>query len=1259
MTKHKIWTNNQQIPRVDPIDVKLFALFATLVKNNNNKEAAEVAKQICSDLSDYPESIKTYCGFWLARNTKRNTATYVPNSSWPIEGAVDYCTRKGAIGWAYDPQDPGERFRVLAIDYDNRILGSALCNEYRNDLDGIKDDGRIGFDLKFDRCYVGNRKITFALVNDSQTPPIASAFATISLSPLSHSERDLIARTERDTFRTQSDEHQFFSERGPRYEDTDTLAIAHLKEIMETRRDTTISLIAFYLPQFHTIKENDDNWGTGFTEWRQLARGLPRFPGHYQPRIPRDLGFYSLENGDILQKQIDIAKKHGISAFCYYYYWFNGKKVLHKPLDNHRRSTKSLPFLIMWANENWTKTWDGLEESIILSQDYNIEDEASLIGDIASYLKSRDYFKVNERQLLIIYNPSKIPNCREMLKRWRSEFEAVYGIQPLLYMAQSFGEEDPEKFGFDGAIEFPPHKLSNQLPGRIMPDAYSDKCECRVIDYDDFVEASLREEPSSFPLIKTVVPSWDNDARRPNRSTVLENLNPDNYQKWIRELCIRALRKPILGSSIVAINAWNEWAEAAYLEPDCHYGHAYLNSTTRALLEAYTFFDETLDYTEKKVSAILPCYNHGKFLSERLNSVINQTVKPDEIIFLDDCSQDNSLDIARSFLENSGIPFRIIENTENSGNVFSQWVKGIKNALHEIIWIAETDDSADPSFLERLKPLITDHHSSIAFGNISYIEEDGTPSDALCNYFDGMEYFNWNRSCLISASQAFKHDFSIANIIPNVSGAIFVKPILNEEQVNCLTSFSFAGDWFLYLLASSGGYISYNSDAKSFFRLTNNSASRSAFKSQKHVDEHVRLINLISDHYGFSNNTLDEHFKRLGANTGAESVKIFHEELKRKIRTKKFLNIGIFSYSFDVGGGEVLPVELANALKEAGHHITLIVLKREMYSYQSIRNRLRTDIPVFYMSSIKCCESFISELCFDIVNTHNIGWDYFFFVNDVQLGGGCKWVLSLHGGYEMNQGMLSLEFSNYLRSNVDYWLELASKNSEPLFKANAIADAGNVITVHNAICDSKHTTYDKVDIADLYSIDSASVLLSTCSRALLSKGWETSVSTCLKLRKRFGINASIILIGDGPDLPKLKSKYERFEWVHFIGNHEQPIALMSAVDFMIFPSRYHGESFPMVILESFAANTPVLSRDIGQIKDMVANESYEAGCIAPAHLSDCEISDLYALYIHQVLTNPVAKADLMHSLSMARERFSMESMKGQYLNIFYDALKMN
>jgi hypothetical protein len=385
-------------------------------------------------------------------------------------------------------------------------------------------------------------------------------------------------RPEQDKAHSVADEVRRFSSRSIEFEELR----ADLAGSLERRAKA----FAFYLPQFHAIPENDSWWGKGFTEWTNVARATPRFVGHYQPRIPRDFGFYDLGDPSVMLRQVLAAKAAGLEGFCFYYYNFNGKRLLDRPLDDFlRRPELDISFCLMWANENWTRRWDGCEDEILLSQDYRDEDSAALIDDIARHFADPRYMRIDGRPVFFLYRVDIIPDPAHTLAKWRELFRARHSEEPFIVMAQGFGNFDPTAYGFDGAIEFPPHKVTASLKWANSECIRLDRAfSGSILKYSDIISASMAEEPPSFPLIKTIFPSWDNDARRQGKGMAVIGSSPARYADWLDQAIRYARRHKFFGESLVFINAWNEWAEAAYLEPDVHFGGAYLNATAAALV---------------------------------------------------------------------------------------------------------------------------------------------------------------------------------------------------------------------------------------------------------------------------------------------------------------------------------------------------------------------------------------------------------------------------------------------------------------------------------------------------------------------------------------------------------------------------------------------------------------------------------------------------------------------------------------------------
>ena len=244
----------------------------------------------------------------------------------------------------------------------------------------------------------------------------------------------------------------------------------------------------------------------------------------------------------------------------------------------------AMPFCLMWANENWTRRWDGSDDQVLISQDYRAADEPALLAEFARHFADPRYIRLGGRPVLMIYRARLIPDTAATIARWRRRLRALCGEDPVFVMAQSFGDTDPRPSGLDAAVEFPPHKLTSAVPLvnaglQVLDPAF----DAEVYDYAAIAAASAAEPAPDFPLIKAAAPGWDNDPRRQGSGTVLHGATPARYQAWLEDLIRFANRHKVQGEAVVCINAWNEWAEGAYLEPDVHWGGAFLNATSRAV----------------------------------------------------------------------------------------------------------------------------------------------------------------------------------------------------------------------------------------------------------------------------------------------------------------------------------------------------------------------------------------------------------------------------------------------------------------------------------------------------------------------------------------------------------------------------------------------------------------------------------------------------------------------------------------------------
>ncbi|WP_426483864.1 glycosyltransferase WbsX family protein [Flavobacterium sp. 2] len=360
-----------------------------------------------------------------------------------------------------------------------------------------------------------------------------------------------------------------------------------------------IKPIAIHLPQFHPILENDLWWGKGFTEWTNVTKAQPRFAGHYQPHLPADLGFYDLRLEEARLAQEALAKQYGVYGFCYYHYWFNGKRIMHEPIDRKMKNPKEdFPFMFCWANENWTRAWDGSINDVLLQQNYSAEDDREHIKFLLSFFKDERYIRVNNKPFFIFYKPDLFPDMASTIAIFREEAKKE-NIELYLGCFERWIGWDKEKmstFDFDAVIEFQPlsrsmSKFSNRLENRKQTIVKRIENKLRkkfglkqkikknkdvVVDYKQFIDFDLQNCIQG--VYPGVTPMWDNSSRRVGQNaTILKNSTPELFKYWYKNKTA-ARNFEGLDDSFIFINAWNEWAEGNHLEPCQKWGTSYLEA---------------------------------------------------------------------------------------------------------------------------------------------------------------------------------------------------------------------------------------------------------------------------------------------------------------------------------------------------------------------------------------------------------------------------------------------------------------------------------------------------------------------------------------------------------------------------------------------------------------------------------------------------------------------------------------------------------
>lgn len=348
-------------------------------------------------------------------------------------------------------------------------------------------------------------------------------------------------------------------------------------------------LIAFYLPQYYPTPYNDEWWGKGFTEWTHVVQARPRFPGHYQPHLPADLGFYDLRLSEVREQQAALASEYGIHGFCYYHYWFSGRRVLEQPLNAVLEVGKpDFPFCICWANENWTRAWDGGSGKILLEQRHSPEDDLAHIRYLISLMRDHRYIRVEGKALLLIYRVELLPDARATAEIWRREASNAGLGDLLLVNVQSPHAQEgtpPHTIGFDASIRFQPDFCGLRPPNRIV-EAFrmlrSPIRDDRILPYSRMYQHWRDHPVTGYRHFECVTPMWDNSARRARKAWIFRNPDPVLYEQWLRHAIGRS-QPDLDGNKWVFINAWNEWGEGCHLEPCKKWGRTYLEATQRAL----------------------------------------------------------------------------------------------------------------------------------------------------------------------------------------------------------------------------------------------------------------------------------------------------------------------------------------------------------------------------------------------------------------------------------------------------------------------------------------------------------------------------------------------------------------------------------------------------------------------------------------------------------------------------------------------------
>lgn len=602
------------------------------------------------------------------------------------------------------------------------------------------------------------------------------------------------------------------------------------------------------------------------------------------------------------------------------------------------------------------------------------------------------------------------------------------------------------------------------------------------------------------------------------------------------------------------------------------------------------------------VSIIVPNYNHAKYLEERLNSIYKQTYDNYEVILLDDNSSDNSKEILSKYDAQFKEKTRVCYNEKNSGHVFSQWEKGILMAKGDLIWIAESDDYCNDNFLELLVPYFSLTAVSLAYARSIFVK-NGEKTWSIEEYLHDIAGDKWCHRFVETSDSLVKNYFSIKNIIPNASSAIF----RNHKRFDIfkhpsIKELKLCGDWFFYLSQISGGMIAYEPDAVNYYRIHDGSTSLKIQTLERYYVEHKIIAEYVHEMFNVPYESLKrmeemlrgKFFSDANFNEKSSFDSLYH--LNDLSRDNYRLNIIMCGAGFLSGGGETFPIYLANELKERGHNVTYFDF-RYLKEEEGIRNLLRSDIPVVSLVSYDNLSSILSSFGADIVHTHFLNCDAKISTISAQQKK-FNHIVTLHGMYESvpDDYLERIEANlDEIVSNVDQFVYIADKGIN-YFKTKGYETNAKFWKILNGLPSFVKSTMTREEL----KIPHDAFVVCLVSRGIKEKGWEEAIEIIQKVNDRILRKVYLLILGDGAMYDELIEQYSDNETIRLLGFKANPRDYFSISDLGLLPTYFKGESCPLVLIDCLMTGKPFVVTDIGEAKNQLTGHNGEmAGCVVP------------------------------------------------------------
>jgi glycosyltransferase involved in cell wall biosynthesis len=658
-----------------------------------------------------------------------------------------------------------------------------------------------------------------------------------------------------------------------------------------------------------------------------------------------------------------------------------------------------------------------------------------------------------------------------------------------------------------------------------------------------------------------------------------------------------------------------------------------------------------------KVSIIVPNYNHESYLRHRLDSVYQQTYQNIEVILLDDASNDESTQILEEYRQRYPNITRCCFNNKNSGGVFHQWEKGIELAQGELIWIAESDDYCSENMLEELVKFFANEAVMLAFCKTVFVDGDTTKQIwSLEEYLaDLADPLLWSQRFVKSAHQLVNTGWAVKNIIPNVSSAVFKNPgkldLLGEENWRQMR---ICGDWIFYLHVIRGGLVAYSPNANNYFRMHKKNTSVETYKQDIYYREHEKVAEELVQLYRLEEGLLEKqrlsielHWRLHRTDYSENHFKECYdlERIKHLSKNRK-PNLLMVTFALAAGGGETFPIKLVNLMKSAGYGVTLLNCHREI-TEPGIRKMVRRDVPLLELDRFDKLNNVINDLGIEIVHSHH-AWVDVTICTLLENNPNCKIVITTHGMYEMMSPTDLARVVPLLSKRVNKFVYAAEKNLDA-FNSNVI-NGKRFTKIDNAL--------EKVPIVPVpreeLGINEDDFVLCLVSRSISEKGWEEGIKAVKYARKISGKEIHLLLIGEGPEYKRLR-RQAKDRFIHFLGFRANIRDYFATSDMGFLPSKFHGESFPLVIIDSLQSNRPVLASNVGEIANMIKTDLGPAGStfsLENWQIPIKRVGELIAAYA----TNRNLYSEHLNRVPEAAKKFDPNNMLHSYEMVYQEVV---